>query len=37
MRPSPEGEFLFREWEGEMLLDLMSRQPEAFSGLEAGN
>ena len=33
MRPSPEGEFLFREWEGEMLLDLMSRQPEAFSGL----
>ena len=33
MRSSPEGEFLFREWEGEMLLDLMSRQPEGFSGL----
>ena len=33
MRPSPEGKFPFREWEGEMLLDLMSRQPEGFSGL----
>ena len=33
MRPSPEGKFPFRKWEGEMLLDLMSRQPEGFSGL----
>ena len=37
LRPSvmrhSKGEFPFREWEGEMLLDLMSRQPEAFSGL----
>ena len=33
MRSSSEGEFSFREWEGEMLLDLKSRQPEAFSGL----
>lgn len=28
-----EGEFPLRAWEGEMLLDLISRQPEAFSGL----
>ena len=33
MRPSPEGEFPLRAWEGDMLLDLMSRQPEAFNGL----
>lgn len=33
MRSSPEGQFPLRAWEGEMLLDLMSRQPEAFSGL----
>ncbi len=33
MRPSPAGEFPFRGCEGEMLLDLMSRQPEAFGGL----
>lgn len=33
MRPSPEGEFPLRAWEGEMLFDLRSRQPEAFSGL----
>lgn len=33
MRPSPEGEFPLRAWEGEMLFDLMSRLPEAFSGL----
>ena len=28
-----EDKFPFRVWEGEMLNDLMSRQPEAFSGL----
>ena len=33
MRSSPEGEFPLRKSEGEILLDLMSRQPEAFSGL----
>ncbi len=32
MRSSPEGEFPLRKSEGEILLDLMSRQPEAFSG-----
>ena len=33
MRPSPAGEFPLRAYEGEMLLDLISRQPEAFGGL----
>ena len=33
MRSSKSGDYLLRRWEGEMLLDLMSRQPEAFNGL----
>ena len=33
MRSSQKGDYPLRAWEGDMLLDLMSRQPEAFNGL----
>ena len=33
MRHSPAGDFPLRAYEGELLLDLMSRQPEAFGSL----